>query len=91
MMLNIISSSQLLYMVIGITFGGLVGWRLARRNGSPEPSALDPVLEQRIDAAAAQWAAAHDRPGAAPLIADKLRLAYVLSQRPRRRRGRWSR
>jgi hypothetical protein len=52
---------------------------------------LDPELEQQIAAAAQQWAAAHGQPAAASLVADKLRLAYVLSQRPRRRRRRWSR
>jgi len=74
--------------------GGVAAVLLSRRNvrrGGRDSSVLDPELERQIDGAAAQWAAAHDRPAAAPLIADKLRLAYVLSQRPRRRRRRWSR
>jgi hypothetical protein len=74
--------------------GGVAAVLLSRhsaRRGAPDSPVLDPELDRQIDTAAAQWAAAHDRPAAAPLIADKLRLAYVLSQRPRRRRGRWSR
>jgi len=74
----------------GVVAGGLMTWRTVRRS-SVAPVALDPDLDKQIDAAAAQWASAHDRPAAAPLIADKLRLAYVLSQRPRRRSRRWSR
>lgn len=74
-------------------FGGgviavLLSWR-ARRSASDSPP-LDSALEQHIDGAATQWAAVHGRPAAAPLIAGKLRLAYDLSQRPRRRRW-WSR
>ncbi len=70
--------------------GGLARWCVVRRR-SVDPLALDPDLDRQIDSAAAQWARVHKRPGAAPLVADKLRLAYVLSQRPRRRRRRWSR
>jgi len=76
--------------------GGVVAALLSRRwvrRDAPETSVLDPELERRIDGAAAQWAAAHGQPAAAPLVADKLRLTYVLSQQPRsrRRRRRWSR
>ncbi len=70
--------------------GGLASWRVVRRRPA-DPLALDPDLDQQINAAAAQWARVHERPGVAPLVADKLRLAYVLSHRPRRRRRRWSR
>jgi hypothetical protein len=54
---------------------------------------VDPHVDGQIDHAAAQWADAHHQPAAALLVADKLRLAYVLQQRRRRRRrkGRWSR
>ncbi len=76
--------------VSGGVAGGLASWRIVRRR-SADPLVLDPDLDRQIDAAAAQWAAVHDRPDAAPLVADKLRLAYVLSQRSRRRRRRWSR
>jgi len=68
---------------------GLVG-RPPRRQALPD-APLDPELEHQINGAAVQWAEMHGQPAAARLIADKLRLAYALSQRPRRRRGRWSR
>lgn len=84
----------LLALIAGGVGGGAIALLLSRRDirrCAPDSSVLAPELERQIDGAAAQWAAVHDRPGAAPLIADKLRLAYVLSQRPRRRRRWWSR
>jgi hypothetical protein len=77
----------------GSLAGGLVLFRLlyqptlsagSRHHGS------DPVLDEDIQVAATQWAEAHDQPAAAPLVADKLRLAQALAQRRQRDRGRWS-
>jgi hypothetical protein len=79
---------------IGTLAGGLAGWWLLVRAGSARPFDRvvgDADLDGRIRRAAADWAAAHGRPEAAPLIADKLRLAHSLSQRRARRSGRWSR
>jgi hypothetical protein len=77
----------------GTVTGGLVSWWLfERRVGRVvlDQVSIDPDVERQIAEAAAQWAAAHHRPGAAPLVADKLRLAYVLNQRrTRRRHRRW--
>ncbi|MGH2852710.1 MAG: hypothetical protein ACRDLF_00755 [Solirubrobacteraceae bacterium] len=83
-----------LALIAGGLGGGVVAALLSRRGvrrNAPETSALDPELERRIGGAAAQWAAAHGQPAAAPLVADKLRLTYVLSRQPQRRRRRWSR
>jgi len=76
----------------GVLAGGLMRWCAVRRR-AVDSLALDPDLDRQIDAAAAQWATVHGRPAAAPLVADKLRLAYVLSQRRTGwgRRRRWSR
>lgn len=78
----------------GTVAGGLVSWWLlgqAFAETAPvDRLAVDPGMDDQISQAANQWAEAHHRPGAAPLVADKLRLAYALNQRRRRnRRGRW--
>lgn len=75
----------------GIASGGLAGWWLCKRRIACVPldhDAIDPAVDHQINAAADRWAVAHDRPGTAPLIARKLRLAYLLQQR-RARRRRW--
>lgn len=77
----------------GTVAGGFAGWWLCRRRVPcvpPENDAIDPAVDHQINEAAHRWAAAHDQAGAAPLIARKLRLAYVLQQR-RARRRRWER
>jgi hypothetical protein len=79
----------------GTVAGGLLSWWLLDRPSAepvvaPDHLALDPDVEYQIDQAANQWAEAHHRPGAAPLVADKLRLVYTLNQR-RQRRRRWDR
>lgn len=83
----------LMGLVGGMAAGGCVSrWLLHRhlRRLPLDVASIDPDLDRQIAQAAQQWAASHGREMAAPLVADKLRLAYVLSQRPRRRR-RWSR
>jgi hypothetical protein len=78
----------------GTVTGGLVSWWLLGRTPARRERAdnwsVDPAVAARIDQAASRWAKAHGRPGAAPLVAGKLRLAYALNQR-RRSRRRWSR
>jgi hypothetical protein len=74
----------------GAVAGAVASWRVVPSRAADNLT-LDPRLESEIDAASRQWATAHGQPAAAPLIADKLRLAYVLSQRSRHRRRRWSR
>jgi hypothetical protein len=72
--------------------GGLVSWWVMERTSVPrhQPVArLDADLDEQINQAASQWAAAHGQPAAAPLLARKLRLAHLLNQRRSRRR--WSR
>jgi hypothetical protein len=81
-------------VVIGTVSGGLAGWLTARflSRGQMTDRVVDlDLVDGQIDQAAGEWAEAHQLPAAAPLVADKLRLAYVLSHRPRRRRRRWSR
>jgi hypothetical protein len=81
-------------VVIGTVSGGLAGWLTARvlSRGQMTDRVVDlDLVDGQINDAAEQWAEAHQEPAAAPLVADKLRLAYVLSHRPRRRRRRWSR
>jgi hypothetical protein len=79
----------------GTAAGGLAGWLTVRflpRERMVDHLDIDPHVDGQINDAAAQWAEAHHAPAAAPLVADKLRLAYVLEQRRRRRHERrWSR
>jgi hypothetical protein len=62
--------------------GGVVGWWLrARYTDVPEvvqPVWIDPMTSAEIDRLATAWAQAHDRPQAEELVADKLRLAWML-------------
>jgi hypothetical protein len=85
----------LLTIIVGALSGAVGGlaiwWLLQQRHVKRLPlhqPAIGRDVEERISQAASQWAAAHGRPAAAPLLARKLRLAYVLNQRRRRR---WSR
>jgi len=82
-------------LVGGAVAGSVVAWRLLRyaRSAPSDHESISPDVNDRIGQAAAQWATARGQPAATPLVADKLRLAYVLSQRRtrRRRRRRWSR
>jgi hypothetical protein len=79
----------------GTLAGGLLSWLLNQPPNATrpvEPFPIDPDVDARIDRAASQWATANDQPGAAPLAADKLKLAYVLNQRVMERHSRrWSR
>ena len=78
----------------GSVAAGLVCRRLLRhsRSASFDQEALDPDLDldRRINQAAHQWATAQGRSEVAPLVARKLRLAYVLNRRRSRRRYRRS-
>jgi membrane protein YqaA with SNARE-associated domain len=78
---------------LGGVIGGLMSWWLSRtppRRERADDLHVDPAVEARIGQAASRWAEAHNRPSAVPLVAGKLRLAYVLNHR-RRSRRRWSR
>jgi hypothetical protein len=71
----------------GALAGAAVGWWISHRQ-AVQPT----ILDELITDAARGWARRQGQPAAAPLAADKLRLAYVLSQRRVRRRGRgWPR
>jgi hypothetical protein len=75
----------------GGAVSGLTIWRNNRRHvhcSELEQPGLDAAHERDIAQAARQWAAAHDQPAAAPLVADKLRLAYTVNQRRQERRSR---
>jgi hypothetical protein len=94
MLMPTIAIGLIAIVVISTAAGGLAGWLTARFLAGDRR--VDNVatlhrVDEQINDAAAQWAEAHQQPAAAPLVADKLRLAYVLSHRPRRRRRRWSR
>ena len=82
-------------MVGGTVAGVFAGASTAHRQHMEPPLdhlSVDPDIEQNIDQAARQWAAEHNRPAAAPLVSNKLRLVYALNQRrTRRHRRRWSR
>jgi hypothetical protein len=85
----------ILLTIVGGTLSGAVGglvswWLLQHRHVKSLPlhqPAIRRDVEERISEAASQWAAAYGQPAAAPLLARKLRLAYLLNQRRRRR---WS-
>jgi hypothetical protein len=82
----------LIGVVGGAVAGGLVSLRLLQRvRSASRHEPLDPEVEQQINYAANEWATAHGHPAAAPLVAGKLRLAYVLTRRKKGRRRRWSR
>jgi hypothetical protein len=76
----------------GALAGAVAGWRVVRRQPAepalPPNVGLDPELERRIGDAAQAWAEHHGQPDAAPLLASKLRLTYVLG-RGRKRRRHW--
>lgn len=81
----------------GALAGGLLVWlvsHLASRTARPDHFTLGHEVDEHIRRGAQQWAAQHGRSDtAAGLVADKLRLNYVLHQRRahRQRRWRWSR
>jgi hypothetical protein len=69
---------------------GLLRLRQRRRAARKvKREAFDPIVDSRIDEAAAYWAATHDKPEAQGLVANKLHLAYRLAQQRQLRR--WSR
>jgi len=93
--MNMLSLLLLLFLLMapGALLGGIAGWLAARwyllqqqPEEAPLPvSFIDPQVDAEIDQAAAQWAAANDRPeAAAGLVAEKLRLAHTLHRRSRR-------
>jgi len=85
--------SLLAGLVSGAAGGGLVSRRLVQRTRSIPSSEeyIDPDVDRQIKRAASQWATAHGQPAVAPLVASKLRLAYVLSRRrERQHERRWS-
>lgn len=85
----------LLGFIGGATFSGVaiaaaVTLRSRRRLGPAGAAGFsyEPTVESDHAAAAAQWARQMGRPGAAGLVAEKMRLAEEL-QRPRRDGRRW--
>ena len=79
--------------VSGGVAGGVVAWRARRRYHQPVVPALPPPAAAQpsndgLDQVATAWAEAHGQPAAAPLVANKLRLAQRLVAQ---RSGRWSR
>jgi hypothetical protein len=84
----------LLGALSGAVAGVLVGRHLLQsaRLAVSDREPIDPEVELQIKQTARQWAEMHNQSGAASLMADKLRLAYVLHRQLERRRGRrWSR
>jgi hypothetical protein len=81
-------------LIGGTVAAGLISWWLFQYHAGRVAfghDAIDPNLDCQINQAASRWATAHHRPAAAPLLARKLRLAYVLHYRRsrRHRRRRW--
>lgn len=68
--------------------GGCAGWLGARhrttRSDNVPPIVANVDFDQRVNDAARAWAIANDRPGAEPLVANKLRLAAELRRQSRR-------
>jgi len=77
-------------ILIALGAGGTAGlltslffyWRTSRRSRGYAP-VMETAHDEQINAAARQWAAAHGRLAAAPLVANKLRLAYRINRRRR--------
>lgn len=75
--------------LLGGLVGGLLGALLTRHGAEDDrrdyllAPVIDPLTSEQIDNAAEMWAEANDRPEAAGLVAEKLRLAYTLRRRPR--------
>lgn len=80
--------------LVGSLTGQLLLYRISRSAPAQHPPSrptVDPRTDEEIDRLAADWAATHGQPGAGPLLAEKLRLAFTL-HRPRRpfdHEGRW--
>lgn len=79
----------------GTLVGGLLVLQLLSRNPAEavpvEPAvSVGPAVDAQIRRTAVQWAKTHQRPGSESLVADKLRLVYVLNRR-RRQKRRWTR
>lgn len=72
--------------LIGGCVACLVGPSEPRSAANPYPSWLDDDVAEQIEEAAQEWATAHGRPGAAELVARKLRLAHRLGRQRRERR-----
>jgi hypothetical protein len=70
---------------LSMALGFTVGWLGGRGRAQPSPADVTPEVERTIQEAATRWAGARGRPWAAPLIADKLRLAYRLREQTARR------
>ena len=87
--LTLLVAAIFLAALLGGLVGGLLGVLLTRRDAEDNRSdylplsAIDPLTSEQIDNAAEVWADANNRPEAAGLVADKLRLAYSLRGRPR--------
>lgn len=78
----------------GALAGALTGRRAARRESARpvfDDLNIDPDLDQKITEAARRWAMQQGEPGAAPFVANKLRLVHALRGRRSRGRRRWSR
>jgi hypothetical protein len=75
--------------LVGGMVGGLVAvvvacFRVRRLRRVPRPierETIDPIVDARINEAAAYWAATHGKPEAQGLVASKLHLAHRLAQR----------
>lgn len=82
-------------LVAGVLAGAVTGVLLGRwfahqqpAGEKPDWSPVDPDTDLRIRDTAAGWAAAHGRPGAAGLVAEKLRTMHLVNRRRTRRRWR---
>jgi hypothetical protein len=87
-MVMLIVTLTLIAAFVGGLAGSLSGQvlrrlRSKREQRRPALPVVDPLTAAEIDHVAAAWAAAHGKPAAGGLLADKLRLAFGLRRPPR--------
>jgi hypothetical protein len=78
---------------VSLTIGGVLGWLFARKVRGTEPAvdepeksqSIDDLIEAEIERLSVALSRRYGRPESEQLFARKLRLAYLLRDRPRER------
>lgn len=71
----------------GALTGAVTAWLITRHRShgpqvdKPQEPEIDPLIETRANRMASRWAKTHNWPEAQGVVADKLRLSWVLQRR----------